>query len=115
MGRAPARARAGLRITRAASPVLVLLAILAVHAGNAHAQVHAFLWTATDGMLDLGSLGGTFSQAGAVNTSRQVVGSSYAGAGPFSHHAFLWTAADGMVDLGTLGGNISQAFAVNTS
>jgi probable HAF family extracellular repeat protein len=29
--------------------------------------VHAFLWTDTDGMLDLGTLGGTYSRAAAIN------------------------------------------------
>ncbi len=67
---------------------------------------HAFLWTATDGMVSLGTLGGTDSEATAVNAHGSVVGSS-------NGHAFLWTAADGMVDLGTLDGAITDASALD--
>ena len=35
---------------------------------------HAFSWTPTGGMVDLGTLGGTYSIAYAVNGSGQVVG-----------------------------------------
>ena len=62
-------------------------------------------------MVDLGTLGGDFSQALAVNDGGQVVGVSKTVAGQF--HAFSWTAGGPMVDLGTLGGLTSEAFAVN--
>ncbi|RPH39198.1 MAG: hypothetical protein EHM91_12705, partial [Planctomycetota bacterium] len=35
---------------------------------------HAFRWSSTEGMLDLGSLGGNFSSAGAINPQGHVVG-----------------------------------------
>jgi len=64
----------------------------------------AFIWTATDGMRDLGTLGAA-SMALGINNRTEVVGGS--------GHAFLWTARGGMVDLGTLGGRTSCANAIN--
>ena len=64
----------------------------------------AFLWTATDGLRDLGMLGAA-SMALGINNRTEVVGGS--------GHAFLWTAHAGMVDLGTLGGRTSCANAIN--
>jgi len=62
-------------------------------------------------MQDLGTLGGTYSYANAINASGQVVG--WASTGP-EHHAFLYS--DGaMQDLGTLGGIYSYAKAINAS
>ena len=76
--------------------------------------LHAFLWTAHDGMIDLGTLGGRYSGATWVNNGGQVVGESTV-ASDGSFHAFLWTASEGMIDLGTLGGPVSAAQAVNES
>jgi probable HAF family extracellular repeat protein len=72
---------------------------------------HAFLMTAA-GTRDLGTLGGSWSSALAVNNSDQVVGESNP---PHTalEHAFLWTPGAGMRDLGTLGGGQSTAFDVN--
>lgn len=60
---------------------------------------------------DLGTLGGTQSEALGVNNLTQVVGWSYVASG--AEHAFLWTKASGMQDLGTLGGSASHAYAIN--
>ena len=60
---------------------------------------------------DLGTLGGGFAEARAINDVGQVVGLSETAAG--EQHAFVWTAAGGMKDLGTLGGTFSRAFAIN--
>jgi len=67
-------------------------------------EPRAFVWTATDGMRDLGTLGAA-SMALGINDRTEVVGGS--------GHAFLWTAGGGMVDLGTLGGRTSCANAIN--
>jgi probable HAF family extracellular repeat protein len=63
---------------------------------------HAFLWTVMSGTVDLGTLGGTNSEATSINATGQVAGWSETTGGP--RHAFLWTEAGGMRDLGTLGG-----------
>jgi probable HAF family extracellular repeat protein len=61
-------------------------------------------------MVELGTLGGHFSRANAINDRGEVVGASATGEG--NTHAFLWR--DGrMVDLGTLGGRHSIATAIN--
>jgi probable HAF family extracellular repeat protein len=73
---------------------------------------HAFSWTRAGGLIDLGTLGGPFSLADAVNARGQVVGYASLSDG-LAYHAFSWTQAGGMVDLGTLGGNFSDAAAVN--
>jgi probable HAF family extracellular repeat protein len=73
---------------------------------------HAFSWTATEGMVDLGTLGGSNSRVFAVNDHGQVVGSASL-PGDRDTHAFSWTAEGGMIDLGTLGGSNSWAQAVN--
>ena len=61
-------------------------------------------------MTDLGTLGGTFSFAVAINDLGQVVGSSTTTTGEI--HAFRWQAGV-MTDLGTLGGTSSEAHAIN--
>jgi len=82
------------------------------------AWTHAFLWTPTDGMRDLGTLDGfTMSNASAVNAGGHVVGSatlrSLSPIDLFSH-AFRWTATTGMVGLGVLvTGGSSVATAIN--
>ena len=72
---------------------------------------HAFLWTAQTGFVDLGTLGGSTSEAHGINDVGQVVGVAQTAAG--ASHAFLWSVAGGMVDLGTLGGTSSVARAIN--
>ena len=61
---------------------------------------HAVLWSATGVIQDLGTLGGTRSQAIDINASGQVIGSSQI-AGDAATHFFLWSSGAGMVDLNT--------------
>ena len=64
-------------------------------------------------MIDLGTLGGSSSWAGAVNASGQVVGVSTTAGDDATYHAFVWTREGGMIDLGTLSGGYSWASAMN--
>jgi len=75
----------------------------------ANGTVRAFLWSATAGMQNIGTLGGD-SVAFDINNAGQVVGASYNSSGA---RAFLWTPAAGMRDLGSLGGLDSSAHAIN--
>lgn len=61
-------------------------------------------------IIDLGTLGGTFSNAQAINDNMQIVGGSDTASG--DGHAFLWENGV-MTDLGTLGGLDSHASAIN--
>jgi probable HAF family extracellular repeat protein len=57
---------------------------------------HAFLWDASNGVQDLGTLpGDQNSRASAINDSGQVAGES-------GNRAFLWSESTGIQDLGTL-------------
>ncbi len=80
--------------------------------GRFNAQDRAFLYTpgqpAT--VVDLGTLGGSFSWAADVNASGQVAGYSHTSNG--QQHAFLYSNG-AMIDLGTLGGTNSAATALN--
>ncbi|VAX39083.1 hypothetical protein MNBD_PLANCTO03-485 [hydrothermal vent metagenome] len=71
--------------------------------------IHAVLWTNRSPQ-DLGTLGGRYSWAYAINNSHTVVGASLLDNGPV--HAFFWS--DGtMTDMGTLGGASSRAWDIN--
>ena len=63
---------------------------------------HAFRWTQSTGMVDLGTLGGTASAANAVSGNGKIVVGVANLTGNTAHVAFRWTQATGMQDLNTL-------------
>jgi probable HAF family extracellular repeat protein len=73
---------------------------------------HAFLWS-NGTIMDLGTLGGTFSEARALDSTGDVVGTSTLSGTSFTPtHAFLDHNGH-MTDLGTLGGSCSYAYGMN--
>ena len=90
------------RCVRLYQVLLILCAVAVLFPATAAAQFTA---------VDLGTLGGGFSWAHAVNNRGQVVGRSATASG--AHHAFIWEAGV-MRDLGTLpGGSYSEALSIN--
>jgi len=63
------------------------------------------------GWAELGTLGGTYEVAYAINNGNQVVGESWTSGGPST--AFLWDSTKGMQDLGTMGGYSAWAADIN--
>ncbi len=82
---------------------------------NSSDQLHAFIYTSSGGMQDLGTLGGPNSAALGINNSGTVVGEATAANGVF---AFSYTSSGGMSNLGDLGvplygGTYSRGSAIN--
>jgi probable HAF family extracellular repeat protein len=67
---------------------------------------HGLLWR-NGKAINLGNLGGTFTEGVDINNEGQVVGNSYL-SGDTVYHAFLWQKY-GMTDLGTLSGDVSSS------
>lgn len=77
---------------------------------TADGEEHAYLFVPGVGMIDLGTLGGTYSEGFAISEAGDVVGVSETADGKL--HAFLYSEGV-MHDLGTLGGSYSRALGVN--
>lgn len=84
---------------------------------NGRLQSHAFIWSASNGLRDLGTFAGTsrsfVSAATAVNVQGQVVGSTQPPGGGFSR-AFRWSEESGMVELTSEEGDF-DAVGINAS
>jgi probable HAF family extracellular repeat protein len=87
-------------------------------------ESRAFLWSNQTGMLDIGTLGGAYAQASAINDAGFITGASQTqGMGAMlTTHAFLYQFPSGpyprqarMADLGVLGGGTSYGMAINNN
>ena len=74
---------------------------------------HAVLWKTASTIEDLGTLGGSASEAIDINGSGTVIGTSLI-SGDAAWHFFLWSAAAGMQDLNTrLGADVTSVVEIN--
>lgn len=88
-------------------PLRLLKLALIIGLSSSAGLVNANNYTFTP----LGSLGGNFSEANAINNAGLVVGSATLADG-ITRHATLWNGST-VTDLGTLGGTFSYAYAIN--
>ena len=83
-------------------------------------ESRAFMWTSQTGMIDIGTLGGGYAQAYAINDAGSITGASQTqSAGPVAiTHAFIYQpmclSCAPMRDLGVLGGFSSYGMAINS-
>jgi probable HAF family extracellular repeat protein len=81
-------------------------------------NVHAFLWTQGNGMIDLGTLGVSFgffqSAATAINDQGEVVGWSDKSYGGLLNRAIYWSPATGMVELPSDTQYQARAYDINS-
>jgi probable HAF family extracellular repeat protein len=73
---------------------------------------HAVMWSPAGVVRDLGTLGGSTSEAIDVNAAGLVIGRSLT-VGDAATHFFLWSAATGMQDLDALLGAITSVVEIN--
>jgi probable HAF family extracellular repeat protein len=86
---------------------------------NGATQVHAGRWTNSEGLQDLGTLGGSDSGAFLINERGQMAGWSFTSTTVNPTTAiptldpFFWENRK-MMDMGTLGGTVGEAFSLNS-
>lgn len=88
-----------------------------VHTINTPGLTHAFIWSATTGMFDLGTLAGDFSYGTGINANNHVVGYSTVNSFDDRVHAFLHD-GETMLDLGALSGAskaLDRSFALGVN
>ena len=74
----------------------------------ANGVVHAFIWDANNGLVDLGTLGGRTSQVSAMNDLGQVIGLSRDPKGQW--HSFFWDTDTGMLNLSASTNDPNRSF-----
>jgi probable HAF family extracellular repeat protein len=78
-------------------------------------SIHAVLWSPSNVIQDLGTLGGSQSRAIDINDAGQVIGTSTL-PGDLTTHFFLWESGTGMVDLTPVLGNaVYSIVAINNA
>ena len=88
--------------------------IVGLSESSTNSSGHGFLWTKSEGMVDLGTLpGGSQSYASAVSADGLVV-AGYSVSPEWNQVPFRWTREGGMVDLGaSVGGRYFSPFALS--
>ena len=75
----------------------------------------AFIWTADEGMVSLGTLGGSSQAHGVSDDGSVVVGYSYCPNGSYYYVGFRWTADEGMIRLDDRDTGIHPGWAYGVS
>jgi probable HAF family extracellular repeat protein len=82
-------------------------------------ESRAFMWSGQTGMIDIGTLGGAYAQAYAINDAGLITGTAQIRAPVAMTHAFIYcpqcAGPEPMRDLGVLGGFSSYGMAINNS
>lgn len=73
---------------------------------------HAFMWSQSGGLVDIGDFGTIYARADGINDQDQVVGTYHPGD---NVRGYLWSQSGGLIDLGTLGGYHSYAFRISNN
>jgi probable HAF family extracellular repeat protein len=85
--------------------------VLVIIGGSNFFAPRAFIWDESNGIQEIGTLGGSFSFANDVNESGQVIGYSETQDG--FERAFIWDKVNEMQELPTIAGSGTRATAIN--